>query len=60
MTTKEEVTQNLNNVLVPGVMRSLSKMNLVRDVRVADSRVEITLSSAALAPEIQEQLRDRC
>jgi len=39
-------------------MRNLTEMNLVRDVHIVDSKVDITLSSAALVPEIQEQLKD--
>lgn len=59
MPTKEEVLENLEAVLVPGVMRSLVKMNLVRDVSVADGKVNVTLASAALASEAQEWLRDK-
>lgn len=59
MPTQEEVLENLEAVLVPGVMRSLVKMNLVRDVSVADGKVDVTLASAALASEAQEWLRDK-
>jgi Mrp family chromosome partitioning ATPase len=40
-------------------MRSLVKMNLVRDVKITDHKVDITLASAALAPEAQEWLKER-
>ncbi len=59
MPTKEEVLENLEAVLVPGVMRSLVKMNLVRDVSIADGKVNVTLASAALASEAQEWLREK-
>jgi len=59
MPTQEEVLENLDTVLVPGVMRSLVKMNLVRDVSVANGKVDITLASAALASETQEWLREK-
>ena len=49
MPTQEEVLENLNTVLVPGVIRSLVKMNVVRDVSVANGKVDIILASAALA-----------
>jgi len=57
--TQEEILENLEAVLVPGVMRSLAKMNLVRDVSVADGKVDVTLTSAALASGTQEWLRDK-
>ena len=59
MPTQEEVLENLETVLVPGVMRSLVKMNLVRDISVSDGKVDVTLASAALASEAQEWLRDK-
>ena len=59
MSTQEEVLLNLDAVLVPGAMRSLVKMNLVRDVSVADGRVDVTLASATLMEEVQEWLKDR-
>ena len=59
MPTQEDVKNNLETVLVPGAMRSVVKMNLVRDVSVTDSKVDVTLVSAALAPGAQEWLKDR-
>jgi len=59
MIKQEQVIESLDTVLVPGVMRSLVKMNLVREVRIADRKVDITLASAALSLENQEWLKDR-
>ncbi len=59
MSTQEEVLLNLDTVLVPGTMRSLIKMNLVRDVSIADGRVDVTIASATLMEEVQEWLKDR-
>ena len=59
MSTQEEVLLNLDAVLVPGTMRSLVKMNLVRDVSVADGRVDVTIASATLMEEVQEWLKDK-
>ena len=58
MPTQEEVMKNLETVLVPGAMRSLVKMNLVRTISVADGKINITLASAALAEGTQEWLKD--
>jgi len=59
MPTKKQVTDSLEEVLVPGVMRSVVKMNLVRNVNTADGKIDITLASAALAPGTQEWLKDK-
>jgi len=58
MPKKEEIVRNLDPVLVPGVMRSLVKMNLVRDISIKDGKVDIDLATAALAPEAQEWLKE--
>jgi hydrogenase maturation protease len=59
MPTQEQVMESLDTILVLGVMRSLVKMNLVRQVRIADHKVDVTLASAALAPPAQEWLKDK-
>jgi len=59
MVTEEQVKESLETVLVPGVMRSLVKMNLVQEVNVTDHTVDVTITSAALAPGTQEWLKDK-
>ena len=59
MPTKEQVTESLDEVLVPGVMRSLTKLNLVRQVAISDEKVDINLASAALSQETQEWLKSK-
>jgi Mrp family chromosome partitioning ATPase len=59
MPTQEEVKNVLDTVLVPGVMRGLLKMNLVKEVSVADGKVDITLANAALMKGAQDWLRDK-
>ena len=59
MPTQEEVMKSLETVLVPGVMRSLVKMNLVRSISVADANIDITLASAALAEGVQGWLKNK-
>ena len=58
MTTEEQIRENLDKVLIPGVMRSPLKMNLVRNISIKDDQAAVTLSSTALAPEIQNNLAD--
>jgi hydrogenase maturation protease len=59
MPTQKEILKNLDTIEVPGVMRSLVKMNLIRDVSISDGKVDMQLSSTALAPEYQEELKDK-
>lgn len=56
MISAEQVRNSLKEVIVPEVERSLDKLNLVRQVTVADSKVNITLASAALSTELQEYI----
>jgi len=57
--TQKQVMESLETVLVPGVMRSLVKMNLVREVNIADHKIEVAIASAALNPAAQEWLKDK-
>jgi len=54
MATEEQIRESLEEVIVPGVMRSLNGLNLVRQVTTSDQRVKITLASSALNAETQE------
>ena len=54
MATEEQIRASLEEVIVPGVMRSLNGLNLVRQVTTSDQRVKITLASSALNTETQE------
>jgi Mrp family chromosome partitioning ATPase len=57
MPTEQDIRETLDGVLVPGIMRSVMKMNLVHNVVVKDNRADISLSSTTLPPEIQERLK---
>ena len=57
MVTEEQVRESLEQVLVPGAMRSLVKLNLVCEVAVHDQKVTISLASAALSQGTQDWLR---
>ena len=48
MATEEQVRGSLDGILIPGAMRSLVRMNLVRDVAVSGHKVKVTLASTAL------------
>ncbi|HIE16871.1 MAG TPA: MRP family ATP-binding protein [Dehalococcoidia bacterium] len=59
MITETQIRQSLETVLIPGAMRSLPKLNLLRDIIITDQVVNITLASAALNSDIQQWLESR-
>ena len=59
MVTEDRVREALNKVLVPGVMRSLVQMNLVRSIELKDGKVKITLASTAIPAQSQDWLKGK-
>ncbi len=59
MATEEQVRESLQEVLVPGAMRSLVKLNLVRRVTISNKKVKIGLASAALDIEAQDWIKSK-
>lgn len=57
MAIEEKIRASLEEVLVPGVARSLVKLNLVRDVKASDGKATITLASAALNSQMKDWLK---
>lgn len=57
MATHDQIREKLDDVLVPGSMRSIIKLNLVRDIEISNGKASITLVSAALNEEAQEWLK---
>jgi Mrp family chromosome partitioning ATPase len=55
----KELEEALNKVLVPGIMRSLIKMNLVRSAEIKDSKAEVYLASTAVANQHHNWLKDK-
>jgi len=51
MANEDEIRRILDGVLVPGAMRGLAKLNLVRQIEVADGRATISITSTALSPK---------
>jgi Mrp family chromosome partitioning ATPase len=49
----------LNKVLVPGTMRSLMKMSLVRSMEVKDGKAKINLASTAIPDQYHGWLKDK-
>jgi len=54
-----KLEEALNKVLVPGTMRSLVQMNLVRSAEVKDGRAKINLASTAIPDQYHGWLKDK-
>jgi hydrogenase maturation protease len=59
MVTEQQVKESLEEILVPGAMRSLVKLNLVHEIVISDQKVDITLVSAALNSSAQDWLKSK-
>lgn len=59
MATEQQVRGRLDGILIPGAMRSLAKMNLVRGVAVSDHKVKVSLASTALYDGALEWVRSK-
>ena len=54
MITEKQIKEKLKEVLVPGAMRSLVMLNLIREIVVLDKSIKITLASAAINTLVQD------
>jgi len=55
----EQIKESLQDILVPGVMRSLPKLNLVRQIAISDCKVDISLAAAGLDSGTQDWLKSK-
>jgi len=54
-----KLEEALNQVLVPGMMRSLVQMNLVRSAEVNEGKAKVTLASTAIPAQYHKLLQDQ-
>ena len=59
MVSEEQIRESLKEVMIPGVKRDLTMLNMVRQVMISDKRVNITLASTALSEDIQDWVRSK-
>ena len=59
MASEQQIRDSLSEVLVPGVMRSLEGLNLVRGIVFTDQGVKITLASTALSSSTQDWIQTK-
>lgn len=54
-----KVEEALNKVLVPGAMRSLVQMNLVRSMEVKEGKAKVSVASTAIPTEHHSWIKDK-
>lgn len=57
MPSKKEVEEALSRVLVPEIRRSLTQLNMIRAIDVANDKLKVTLASTALDSAIQDSIQ---
>jgi hydrogenase maturation protease len=57
--SEAKLEKALNKVLVPGVMRGLVQMNLVRSAEIKEGKAKVTLASAAVPEQYHSWLKDK-
>jgi len=53
MISEQELKQQLGNLLMPGVLRSIGDLNFIREVTITDGKAEITVASTALQDKVK-------
>ena len=59
MVTEKEVQKVLDEILVPGVKRSITQLNMLNKIEISDKLIKIKITSAGLQPEAQNWLSNK-
>ncbi len=59
MTDKSLVKQKLENLVLPNAKRSITELNLVREISIDDAGVNVTLASTTMLPKLQDWLKKK-
>ena len=59
MVSKENVQETIESIIIPGSMRSLSKLNLIKEVKLSDETADISLFATAINTDTQDWLREK-
>ena len=59
MATEKQVKEQLEQILMPGIMRSINDFNLVREIAISGQKVKVSLASTALPTEAKDWLKTK-
>ncbi|MFA5629128.1 MAG: Mrp/NBP35 family ATP-binding protein [Dehalococcoidales bacterium] len=57
MVTEEQIRQELKDLVVPGLTRTVGSMNLILDTKIEEKKVTLTLAAAGMATLVQGVLK---
>lgn len=57
MVTEKQIKDELEGIMVPGVMRNLGGLNAIREIDIQKKRVTITLATTAMTPIVREWIK---
>jgi len=57
--TEEDIEGALSTILIPGVKRSLTQLNMLREVVIQDGEVKVNLAQAGLDPQVKDWVRGK-
>jgi Mrp family chromosome partitioning ATPase len=59
MITEKQVAESLESVLVPAIKRSVTGLNMVRDVTISEKKVNVSLASTGLVVGAQDWIKGK-
>ena len=59
MPSEKEIQEALKEILVPGIARSLTGLNLIREIKVNSERMKLTLASTGLNTDTQKYVQEK-
>lgn len=59
MITDEQIRETLNQVMLPGIRRTIGNLNLIREVKIVDQTIKITVASTVLNTGSQDWIKKR-
>ena len=57
MVTDEQIREELKDLVVPGLTRTVGSMNLIMDVKIEEKKVALTLAAAGMTALVQGVLK---
>lgn len=59
MLTEKQAREEMGKILVPGAMRSLVDLNLIKSIEITPEKIDIDLASAAINDDTQAWIKDK-